>query len=766
MFIQISFAYCIAQDIPIGQWRMHLSYKEGIAVTQGNGKIYCAAKGGLYAYNQSDNSLELMSKLTGISDVSITAINFDALTNTLVVAYKNANVDLIQNGVITNLPDIKIKSIQGNKSINNIFFRNGYAYLACGFGIVAVDLNKRETRETYYIGPLGSTINVRDVNSDGTQLFAATEKGIYTAPLNSFNLADYNSWTKQPGLPDSLFNTMTFFNGTIYANLDKWRDGFGVWMKDRVYKFNGTTWNTTNIINDNFKRLRTFNNKLVAVGQYLISVYDTNETLVSGNYYSYDYGFAKAILSDALVDANNIAWIADANHGLVKEYPNGPGESLAPNGPRTKSVFSMASANGKVWSAPGGYFGVDGVSCFSDNSWSTIFGPQPGGNMDSLHGVMSIVPDPDNSNHAFAGSLLHGVLEFNNGVLTKVYNPSNSSIKNQENVPGIYTVRANGVAHDKDGNLWVSNGETNNIISVRKKNGAWQSFDFSGYVNKPDVGTIIVTKESKQKWVIFPRLNSIMVYNDNNSFSAPNSSNTKIITDKTGNGALPGIKVACLAEDEDGAIWIGTDKGIAVIYSPENIFTGSNWDAQRILIEQDGHTQILLETEEVTSIAVDGANRKWIGTAKSGVFLMSEDGTKQIHHFDITNSPLLSNEVSCITINSENGEVFFGCPNGIVSYKSTATEGGEDFKEVYAFPNPVKHDYKGIIAIKGLFKNADIKITDITGTLIYQTKALGGQATWDGNNFSGERAQTGVYMVFCSNDDGTKTFVTKILFIN
>lgn len=738
---------------------MHLSYKEGIAVTQGNGKIYCAAKGGLYAYNQSDNSLELMSKLTGISDVSITAINFDALTNTLVVAYKNANVDLIQNGVITNLPDIKIKSIQGNKSINNIFFRNGYAYLACGFGVVVVDLNKRETRETYYIGPLGSAINVRDVNSDGTQLFAATEKGIYTAPLNSFNLADYNSWTKQPGLPDSTYNSLAYFNGYMYANLSK-----PISAGDRIYKYNGTTWIATAIANNNFLCIKVNNNKLTVIGLYIISRYDTNEIMVGADYSH--YGFATANISDAFIDNNDIAWIADQRFGLVKVYPNGPGENIVPNGPRTTAVFSMASANGKIWSAPGGYFGVDGVSYFSDNSWSTIFGLQPGGNMDSLHGVMSIVPDPDNYNHAFAGSLLHGVLEFNNGVLTKVYNPSNSSIKNQENVVGYYAVRANGVAHDKDGNLWVSNGETNSVISVRKKNGTWQSFDFSGYVNKPDVGKIIVTKESKQKWLIFPRLNSIMVYNDNNSFSTPSSSNTKIITDKTGNGALPGIKVACLAEDEDGAIWIGTDKGIAVIYSPENIFNGSNWDAQRILIEQDGHTQILLETEEVTSIAVDGANRKWIGTAKSGVFLMSEDGTKQIHHFDITNSPLLSNEVSCITINSENGEVFFGCPNGIVSYKSTATEGGEDFKEVYAFPNPVKHDYKGIIAIKGLFKNADIKITDITGTLIYQTKALGGQATWDGNNFSGERAQTGVYMVFCSNDDGTKTFVTKILFIN
>lgn len=759
---------------------MHLSYKEGIAVTQGNGKIYCAAKGGLYAYNQSDNSLELMSKLTGISDVSITAINFDALTNTLVVAYKNANVDLIQNGVITNLPDIKIKSIQGNKSINNIFFRNGYAYLACGFGIVAVDLNKRETRETYYIGPLGSTINVRDVNSDGTQLFAATEKGIYTAPLNSFNLADYNSWTKQPGLPDSTYNSLAYFNGYMYANLSK-----PISAGDRIYKYDGMTWTATTIANNNFLRIKVNNNKLTVIGLYIISRYDTNEILVGADYSH--YGFATANISDAFIDNNDIAWIADQRFGLVKVSPNGPGENIVPNGPRTTAVFSMASANGKIWSVPGGVttnwggniYNVDGVSQFSDNNWQTIFGSQPGGHMDSLHDIVNIAIDPDNANHVYTGSYLHGIVEFNNGQMIKVYNPTNSTIKSQQGVPGYYSVRIGGMTFDDEGNLWVSNSETKTCLNVRKKDGTWQAIDFSNYVKIDRVTSVVAANISGQKWVVLPTENSILVYNNKGAFPVPNSSNTKrisnVLLNINGNtisplpntNLLPGIVLKCIAEDKDGAMWIGSDRGIAVIYSPENIFSGNGgWEPQQILVEQDGHTQILLETETITAIAVDGANRKWIGTQKSGVFLMSADGTKQILHFDATNSPLLSNEVNCITINNETGEVFFGSPNGIVSYKSTATEGGDDFKEVYAYPNPVKHDYNGTIAIKGLLNNAEVKITDITGALIYQTKAMGGQAIWDGKNFNGERARTGVYLVFCSNDDGTKTHVTKILFIN
>ncbi|MCC6690532.1 MAG: T9SS type A sorting domain-containing protein [Bacteroidia bacterium] len=772
-----------AQNTAIGQWSMHFSYKQGIAVTQGNGKIYCATQGGLFSYNLSDNSFDLMSKLTGLSDVTVNTLNFDPSSNTLIVAYKDANVDIIQNNSIANLPDIKLKSIQGNKSINNIFFTNNYAYLACGFGIVVVDLLRHEIKETYFIGPLGASINVMDVNSDGTLLYAATANGVYTAPLNSINLSDYNSWTLQPGLPSGIFNTLAYFNGKMYVNFSKFLTS-SAWGQDIVFRYNGATWDSSAIRNDNFTHLRVSNNTLTIVGDYLLYQYNTSETKI-GTYYN--YGFGSAWLSDGLLDNNNIAWLADKKYGLVKVYPpSGPGENLIPNGPRTTSVFSMACSKGKLWLAPGSVtanwganvFNTDGVSVFSDNNWSTIFGPQPAANMDSLHDVVTVVVDPDNPNHAFGGSYLHGVLEFNNGELVKLYNSSNSPLQNQQIIPTYFSVRSGGLAFDDDKNLWVANSETPQMLTVRAPNGTWKAINFSDFINKDRSSTMVAAKVSGQKWIVLPTTNSILVYNNNGGTPTPNPSNTKRITNVaiTVNGnniaplpasnPIPGSLLKCLAEDQDGAMWIGTDQGIAVIYSPENIFGGSGWEPQQILVQQDGHTQLLLQTEAITAIAVDGANRKWIGTEKSGVFLMSADGTKQIYHFDETNSPLLSNMISCISIDGESGEVYFGSPGGVVSYKSTATEGGDDFKDVYAYPNPVKPDYAGTIAIKGLVKNADVKITDISGTLIYKTKALGGQAIWDGKNFDGERARTGVYLVFCSNDDGSKTFVTKILFIN
>ena len=772
-----------AQEIAIGQWRIHTAYREAISVAEGNGKIYCASKGGLFAYKSADNSVEFLSKLTGLSDESVNTINFDASTNSLVIAYKNANIDIIQDGVITNLPDIKLKPIQGNKTINSIFFRNQLAYLACGFGIVVLDLNKRETKETYIIGPNGSVINIRDVNSDGSSLFAATDNGIYTAPLGSANLADFNMWNKLPGLQNGIYNTLAYFNGQMYANLSVNLMTSNS-DRDTIYKFDGAKWSKSSFYGFNFKHLRAENGTLTIVREYETLKFDANEKQVGIKYNA--YGFDNAWCRDALIDKDGTAWIADRKYGLVKMTNTGSTEKLTPSGPRTSAVFSLAYGNGKVWSVPGGVtdnwggnlFNKDGVSIFSDNNWSSIYGKQPAASMDdSIEDLVAIAIDPDNSDHAFAASYLHGVAEFNNGKMVNLYGSKNSTLENQKADPKYYKVEAGGVAFDDDGNLWVSNGETNRILSVRKKDGSWKGIDFSDYVKNDRISSLVSAKVSGQKWVVLPG-NSIVVYKNDGGFPSPNNSNTRRLSnvDLTINGnkisalpqsnLIPGTLLKCIAEDKDGAMWMGTDAGVAVIYSPENIFGGGGWEPQQIYVQQDGHTQLLLATEEVMTIVVDGANRKWIGTYKSGVFLMSPDGTKEIYHFTAENSPLLSNTVNAITINDATGEVFFGTTAGIISYKGTATEAGEDFKDVYAYPNPIRPDYTGPIAIKGLVKNTDVKITDITGTLIYHTKSLGGQAIWDGKNFSGERAQTGVYLVFCANDDGSKTTVTKILFIN
>jgi hypothetical protein len=228
--------------------------------------------------------------------------------------------------------------------------------------------------------------------------------------------------------------------------------------------------------------------------------------------------------------------------------------------------------------------------------------------------------------------------------------------------------------------------------------------------------------------------------------------------------------VVSLAEDLEKNIWVGTGSGPYIYHENQagNLFEIDNPEVgtQVKLTDFDGLVQYLLGSERILSITVDGANRKWLGTGNSGAYLLSSDGEEEIYNFTKENSPILSNTINSIGINDDSGEVFFGTDHGMISFRAEATKGGDDFGKSYVFPNPVREDFEGTITITGLASDVNVKITDISGNLIYETTALGGQAVWDGKSFDGKRAHTGVYLVFCTNNDGTKTYVTKLVFIN
>jgi len=376
--------------------------------------------------------------------------------------------------------------------------------------------------------------------------------------------------------------------------------------------------------------------------------------------------------------------------------------------------------------------------------------------------ILDIAVNPFDNSKIYAASWWNGIIEITNNKVTKVYNETNSSLKPVIVGTTRYSVRVGNVEFDNDGNLWATNSGVQNSLFVLYNNGSWESFNLQGLVNN-DILSLMIDKNNN-KW-IHVRENRLVVFNKtNNSYK-------KAWVNINKGSELACNYIHCFAEDLNGELWLGTDKGIRVIYSPEDVFNTSGNDessilSQTIKVEFDGHVQHLFEFEDVTAIAVDGSNRKWIGTQKAGIFLISADGLEQLAHYTEENSPLFSNTIISIAINHENGEIFFGTAMGVISFRGLATKGEESFKNVYAYPNPVRPEYNGIIAIKGLVKDANVKITDIAGNLIYNTFAYGGQAIWNGKNFNGERAKTGVYMVFCTNEDGLETMVTKILFVN
>ena len=373
-------------------------------------------------------------------------------------------------------------------------------------------------------------------------------------------------------------------------------------------------------------------------------------------------------------------WIADGINGLVK-FRDNKFESIIPNGPKGESVQRLFSFNNTIYVAPGevgtGFsnsFIKQGVSYFQDNFWEVYYDQ-----IDSLNDILAVQASAD-GRRLYVGSFHNGLAVFENGVLQTVYNKSNSTL--QGNVGYEVSVRVSALTRDRQGNIWVANYGTPTPIHRLTPEGEWTAFNIPALGNGAVNITNLMMDQSGTLWGII-RNGGIFAFRVNDD----ETTNFKRYTASEGSGNLGTNTVLSLAQDLDGRIWVGTAEGIRVLFTPFDAFSNSPADAQPIRIVQDGLVQFLLETDQVTAIAVDGANQKWVGT-NNGLWLFSEDGTRAEHYFTERNSPLFSNKVETIAIQPESGEVFIGTDKGIISYRAKATQGEIIHSNVEVFQTP------------------------------------------------------------------------------
>lgn len=743
-----------AQPGSIGSWREYLPYRQGTFVSVGNDRIYCATSQGLFAYNKSDQSLQRFSKLTGLNDFGISHTCYSDTYNMLVIAYENANIDLLSDGgKVVNLSDIKRKNIPGNKRINRVTEAGRYVYFACGFGIVVLDLQRNEIKDTYYIGANGSAVNVEEVALSDTYIFAATDDGVYKADRNSPGLSDYNNWTLiLPDTTTAIFNHAVVFNNSLLVN---YQSGSG----DSLFQWNNG-WTIPSMLpqNGTNNSLRVAGNSFLLTRSDRVEEYDNAFNLVQ----TIDGASIPGITpSDATKDAGQGTWIADRNNGLIKYNANAY-TRFFPAGPNSSSVAAMQAVDGRLWVVHGpknrgwnNVYRYDGFSYYENGGWTiydSYYSGTPLFGQYNFFDNMSLVVDPSNKEHVYVGSGGSGLIDFNAGNVLAHYNAQNSTLKEQFGNPG--QVKVHGIALDEDANLWVTNAGVNTVLNVRKPNGAWRAYSLPGAVNSSAKTGDIVIDQNGAKWIsVFENVglsDGILYYDDNRSPDDLSDDYFSLIP-------ISSNRVRSLAMDNDGTIWAGLDAGLYLFYPP-------SLEPQKIIIKQEGSYQYLLETESITAIAVDGANRKWVGTESAGIFLFSPDGQEQLLHYTADNSPLFSDNIFSIAIDGKTGQVYIGTDKGLLSYQGDAVDGDEVCSDVQVYPNPVASGYAGPIAIKGVPENGSVKITDISGNLVFQSQALGGQAIWYGANLKGERAVTGVYLVFAMNQDGEETCTAKLLF--
>ena len=745
-----------AQDVPIGYWKDYQSYNSASFIAEADNKIYCVTNGGLFYVNKDDHTINRMSKVTGLSDVGIKHVAYSIELEITVIIYENCNIDLIKNNQIINISDVKRKDITGVKLINNITLRNGIAYLSSTFGLVLIDLEKEEIKDTYDINLGGNTCVINNMSYSLNTIHLSTSCGGAYADINSPLLNDLNSWN---WVTDVLDITDYYYSITFDTAL------FAIGSSDFIEPNTIAIWEDTNKESyycPEIAEITFINNKLHRIYSGKIIISKGLNLLDCDTLYNDKIERAKF----SFTDSDNIIWVADSVNGLLKFENYEYKEDFIPEGPKENRIFSLEFLSNKLYACHGGH--INFGSIWNKNGASVMSEFDVWRNYDyyELKNARDIVEVAEYNGTTYFASYYNGVVEVMDDEVIERYSNynTNGALDTVSNWQDDRRMAIADLKFDDLGNMWGLVSGVKNPLFVKTKNNEWHNFQLSPteYFNFDE----ILIDQYNQKWGIMGRKNGLFVFTDNNTISNTDDDQYKLLNMSVGNGNLPSLDIYCFAEDLKGEIWVGSDKGIGVFYNPSLVFSENNFDAQQILITDGEYGQYLLSEEKVKCIIIDGANRKWIGTEKSGVFLLSEDGLNQILHFTKENSPLFSNNIIDIAINPNNGEVFIGAEKGLISYRSDATTGSIIQSETKVFPNPVRETYNGIIAINGLVSDANIKITDIDGNLVFEGFAKGGQASWNAKNKNGDRVSTGIYLVFSTDINGIEKIVSKIMFIH
>ena len=756
-------SYLPAQnDLKIGQWRSHLPYQFGRYITQSPKEVYYTTDWAVLAMDKEDLSVERISKVEELSEAGTDFVKYDPTTESLIVAYSSSRFDVIQGNTTTTFTNIREDGNFFNRVIHDISLaKPGKAYFSTGFGVVEFDLVGQE---------FGFTANL-DVEVFGFSyhdgfFYAATEEGIYQAADDpGINLKDISNWKllgMEDGFPvDYWSSSIVTYKEQLYFDISD----------SLLYRFDGQELDSLYYEEGMKIDFLTAEAAHLLIGVRCIKNCSGKVIFYDGN------GFEKTdgkSCTDrpryAIETPEGQVWYADNWRDLrMGETPTSDCQKFKFDSPFSEFATDLVvSDQGELFVAteptrtgkpalnPSGFFRyVQGSWEFFNRRNIPILKDK------DMLAFYRIAISPL-TGKVYVGTFYRGLVEFDGENEFMVYDENNSTLARSIADPNV--TRIGGVAFDGEGNLWVSNHTAQNPISVLKPDGSWFN-DFPKASPAEAIRQIVVDRNGYKWFIIDGESRGILVY-DSGILEDPTDDRSRIIT--VSNTELPSNKVNCLEVDLDGDVWVGTSEGVVVFECGSNVFDDNCQGAKRI-VEVGGFNAFLLEDENVLSIAADGANRKWFGT-ESGIFVQSANGEEQIAFFNEDNSPLFDNVIFDIAINNNSGEVFIGTAKGLISYRSDAIGGGVVNKSnVYAYPNPVRPDYEGPIAIKGLARNADVKITDISGQLVFETKALGGQAIWDGRDYNGRKANSGVYLVFSTSTLRPETpdaVVTKILLIN
>ena len=739
-------------------WSSFYSFDQITGVHYGaDGQIYGVAQNSLFSYDPAANEVVTITTVNGLLGDEI-----DALTvtdNFMVIGYSNGvlGIHKLMDGSVTLDSSIKRNlSIETkDKTIHSFLVDDQTLYLSTGYGISIYDLSTNRFVDSYFFGVNNSAIQVNQTALVGEFLYAATEEGLYKANTSDPKLVLESAWNK---IADGQWKSVGLVKNAILGVVQSGSQVICYGLNDDIATEHQR-------ISGELLWVEVSESELVLSFSNTVLSFDESQsirTLASTS------GLLTGQKFTSATTVGNELFIGTSGGGLLL-YNLSEIRVISPSGPLMNDIFEISVLpNEELWIAHGAFnryynpypLNAYGISHRSGGSWQNL----PFSTLLGAQSVVSVVPNPINSSQVFACAMHHGLLEINDGLVTYLWNQTNSGLESLDPLeinenPNYRSVRIRNVAFDSKGSMWSITSFVGKGLKKRTVNGDWESVDLTSLIQ-------INRASGYSKLVISP--NDEIYFGSANygliGYSEINGSPVLRSLDVSDN--LPTADVRSIALDFDNNLWIGTTEGLRVLYNASRLFTQSNLSVSPLIINEGGNVGELLANQFINAIEINGNNQKWVATDGAGVFLFSEDGKSTLQHFTKDNSPLPTNSVRSLAYEPLSGKIYMGTPNGLVAFQGNAYAPSKNLDEVEVYPNPIRPGYTGLLTIRGLKADCVVKITDIVGNAVFESTSTGGSVQWDLRSFADKRVRSGVYLIFVTTNDGLDSAVEKVMIIN